>query len=204
MGYDEIIRQLTHTSPDGDNEKWILEEIQGHRWSKNKNRKGKLDVLIKWKDEEEPTWEPMEIIKEDDPVTLAEYARENDLLEKSVWKWAKRYLFLTKSARNQIRKLNALRRTKLVPKYKFGEKVPRSIKESDELDKQNHSNGWKNAITLEVSNLHDKYKCFKVLPKGSKPPEDHIFVKLLWTFDVKFDGRKRARLVAGGHMTPQN
>ena len=49
--------------------------------------------------------------------------------------------------------------------------------------------------------LKDKYKCFKFFEKGTTPPRGYQYIKLLWTFDVKFDGRKRARLVAGGHMT---
>ena len=47
----------------------------------------------------------------------------------------------------------------------------------------------------------DKYTCFKILDPDAKIPEGYQFIKLLWTFDVKFDGRKHARLVGGGHMT---
>ncbi len=32
-------------------------------------------------------------------------------------------------------------------------------------------------------------------------PPGYQFIKLLWTFDIKYDGRKRARFVTGGHMT---
>ena len=34
----------------------------------------------------EKTYEPLDIIAEDDPVTCAIYARDNDLLEKPGWK----------------------------------------------------------------------------------------------------------------------
>ena len=89
MDYEEIIRQLTHLDED-DHERWVIEEIIDHKQGKGK--KGKIDVLVKWKDYDEPSWEPLEIIKEDDPVTLAEYAQRNELQDRAAWKWVKRYL----------------------------------------------------------------------------------------------------------------
>ena len=56
--------------------------------------KGKIEVLIKWKDEDDPTWEPMQTIKEDDPITLAKYAEDRQITDKAIWKWSKRYLCL--------------------------------------------------------------------------------------------------------------
>lgn len=61
-------------------------------------------------------------------------------------------------------------------------------------------NGLK-AIEKEVKLLRDDFQCFKILKKGEHPPSNYQYIKLLWTFDVKFDGRKIARCVAGGHMT---
>ena len=45
------------------------------------------------------------------------------------------------------------------------------------------------------------FKTFKLLPKGSKPPSGHIFVPVHLCFDVKFDLRCKAHLVAGGNWT---
>ena len=121
MGYDEIIRQLTHISPDDNDERWELEDIIGHRWTTGKKKK--LEVLIKWKDFDKPEWIPMNIIKEDDPVTLAEYARDNDLLDHSQWKWATRYLLFSKTAKDKIRHIYAIRKAKSINKYKFGDRI---------------------------------------------------------------------------------
>ena len=43
----------------------------------------------------------MEVIKKDDPVTLAEYAYDNELTDKTVWKWGKRFS-------KNIKKLNRM------------------------------------------------------------------------------------------------
>ena len=51
-----------------------------------------MDVLIKWEGYEDPSWEPMEMIKKDDPITLAKCAQENQLLDQSIWNWAKCYV----------------------------------------------------------------------------------------------------------------
>ena len=83
MDYDKIIRQLTHINEDEGDERWEIEEILDHKW--NPRKKGRMLIQIKWKDTEEPTWEPMEIIKEDYPITLAEYARDKNILDQSKW-----------------------------------------------------------------------------------------------------------------------
>ena len=148
MDYDEIIRQLTHIDENEGDEKWEIEEIQDHMWDPRK--KGRILILIKWKDEDEPSWEPMDIIKEDDPVTLAEYARDHNLLDQQKWKWARRYLILKTRSINHIRKIYA-KKKKHGPKYQFGEKVPANIKDAYLIDQMNKNSGWSDAIDKEIS-----------------------------------------------------
>src|SRR5512147_384035 len=89
--YEDLIARLTRNEEDGA-EHWDYESIIDNRWSKDPKRKGRNDVLVKWVGYEEPTWEPMEIIKKDDPVNLAKYADEKDLTGTPDWEWAKEYL----------------------------------------------------------------------------------------------------------------
>jgi len=93
------------------------------------------------------------------------------------------------------------KRKKSSPKYKFGQKVPRTIAECYEIDRENGNSEWAQAIEKEVKLLRDDFKCFIILGPNQLPSRDYQYIKLLWTFDVKFDGRKRARCVAGGHTT---
>ena len=67
----------------------------------------------------------------------------------------------------------------------------------------NKNSGWRHSIEKEISQLVDEYKCFKIMDNNYKPPPAYLYIPLLWTFAVKFDGRKRARCVAGGHKTPK-
>jgi len=47
LSYQELVSMLNKDDED-DVERWTFNEIKGHRWSKDKNRKGKVDVLISW------------------------------------------------------------------------------------------------------------------------------------------------------------
>ena len=60
---------------------WFLENIVGHRLNHDKK---KYSVKVRWSTNEE-TWEPLDIIAVDDPVTCAEYARRNRLINTPGW-----------------------------------------------------------------------------------------------------------------------
>ena len=47
-----------------------------------------------------------------------------------------------------------------------------------------------------------KYKTFVDYGKGGYPPKGSLKIRLHWVFDVKHDGRHKARCVAGGYLTP--
>ena len=84
--------------------------------------------------------------------------------------------------------------------YKFGFQVPRNYAEAMELDKQNGNTLWLDAIDKELKQIAD-YKTFNDLGKGVMAPTGYKRIRVHMVFDVKFDLRRKARLVAGGHMT---
>ena len=45
---------------------------------------GRTEVQILW-DTDEVTWEPVEIIRKDDPITMAKYAKDKHLTEQQGW-----------------------------------------------------------------------------------------------------------------------
>ena len=97
---------------------------------------GKIEVLVKWVKFDEPSWEPLQVINEDDPITLAKYARDRGIESQHAWRWTKRYLNLRKTSQNRLIQLYS-KKAKTGPKFKFGEKVPRTVKEAYELDEKN-------------------------------------------------------------------
>ena len=199
--YEELIELANHDDEEGV-ERWTFEKILNHQYSKDPKRKGRIDVQVKWQGFEEPTWEPMEVIKKDDPVTLAQYAKSKELLDQAKWKWAYKYVKNDQKMQRMLRQMNLAKKRKVGIKYQFGIRVPRTIKEAYELDKLNNDTAWADAIEKEVRLLYDLFECFKLVPENEGPPEGYNKIPLLWAFAVKYDGRRRARCVAGGHKTP--
>ena len=88
MEYNDIMTfvedQLTQ---DEDDQAWIFEAILDHR----KTKKGKNELLIKWTTEE-GTWEPLNVIGQQNPVTVAMYAVDQELLNRTGWRRFQKYV----------------------------------------------------------------------------------------------------------------
>ena len=54
------------------------------------------------------------------------------------------------------------------PRYKYGVKITRKVKESLEFDKENGNNKWAEAMKLEIQLLNDM-ECFELQPKYYSP-----------------------------------
>ena len=156
------------------------------------------NVRIEWENGE-ITDEPLSIIAIDDPLACAIYARENGLLNTPGWK---QFKGLASRQKKLFRIVNQakLRLFKTAPKYKYGFEIPRNFLHSQELDKRNGNTKWTEAHNLEME-VMDDYKVFKDHGTGDKPPEGYKKIKVRMIYDVKHDGRHKARLVAGGHLT---
>ncbi len=134
-----------------------------------------------------------------DPISCARYARENSLLKKSGWKRCNKYASklptLVRMAHHQdLKSYHAL------PNFKFGIQVPANHREAMKIDDQDNNTQWLNAEYLELKQL-DEYHVFDDLGSNKSPPEDHKKIPVHFVYDVKFDGRRKAMLVAGGHLT---
>jgi hypothetical protein len=83
---------------------------------------------------------------------------------------------------------------------KFGVDVPTTFEEAMELDRKNNNDLWKKAIEKEM-NVVDV--AFKFLDQDEKMPPAYSKITCHLVFDVKFDLRRKARYVAGGHLAPK-
>jgi hypothetical protein len=86
------------------------------------------NVLVKWEDVYE-TYEPLDIIIKDDPITLAQYAEDNGLLDRPGWKGLTRFV--------------------------KDKKIPRNVKEDLAFDEANGNDLWKEAMDVELACLHE-------------------------------------------------
>jgi hypothetical protein len=141
-------------------------------------------------------------VKESNPIDLAEYTIQNHIDDKPAFKW---WVSLV------IRKCNCMV-NKVKKKYwrtthKFGIRIPKTVAEALQLDKENGNTYWSDAISKEMSKAKVSYVPIDgVLPedvrsnrvdqlRGFQEIRCHII------FDVKMDFTRKARFVAGGHMT---
>jgi Reverse transcriptase (RNA-dependent DNA polymerase) len=85
-------------------------------------------------------------------------------------------------------------------KYKFGIQIPRGIKNAIHLDNKNGNKLWQEANKTELKQLTD-YCTFIVLDSGEAVPSGYQKIPYHIVFDVKYELRHKARLVAGGNWT---
>ena len=86
------------------------------------------------------------------------------------------------------------------PIYKYGIQVPRTHEEAVWLDEKSNTNHWKEAEQLEIEQLFD-YASFDDRGKGTPIPEGYNKIPCHFVYDLKYDGRHKARFVTGGHQT---
>ncbi len=156
------------------------------------------NVKVEWENGE-CTDEPLAIIAADAPVACAIYARKNNLLNKPGWKRFKR---LAKRQGKFFTEANKARicQNFYKPKYKYGVQIPRDYNDAIYLDTLNGNTLWQDTTKLEME-LMDSYSVFKDGGLDAPVPQNYKNIRVHLVYDVKHDGRHRARLVADGHLT---
>ena len=84
--------------------------------------------------------------------------------------------------------------------YQYGIEVPRNHEHAMKLDSKNGNTNWRDAEVYELEHI-ESYGTFKDMGRDAKKPDGYTMIKVHMVYAVKHDGRHRARLVAGGHMT---
>ena len=82
---------------------------------------------------------------------------------------------------------------------KYGVVVPQNVRHAYELNRESGTTFGADAIKKEMASLQ-ALDYFSFHDPGYRPNLDCQFAKLAVIFEVKQDGRRKARLVAGGHM----
>ena len=167
---------------------------------------------------------PFSMIKKDRPMETARYIRNHVVEAKRngyYGTWAKN--ILTQANRNirrmqryhnidRIRRINTgneltirrisrnKRNEQSKKRAKFGIKIPNSVREALLLDTENKNNLWAEAIKKEMTAL-DNAGVFQYKPPNFTIPFGYQYAPLRMIFEVKQeDLRRKARLVAGGHV----
>ena len=140
------------------------------------------------------TWEQMVDLKQSYPLKLAEYAIAQGVDKTPAYAWwiphfLKKRRWILAAVRSQYHKQT----------HKFGFEIPKMVKRSHEIDKENGNMLWQDTIAKEMVNIRI---AFKILPDGLKEPVGHQYMERHLVFEIKLDGfHRKSWLVTGGHMT---
>ena len=210
MSYVQILDHLDQQEQQEDLYKFrVITCHQGPLLPQDENYKvSKYNVMVEW-ETGEITDEPLSLIAADDPVTCAEYAKKHDLLHLDGWKRLKHIAKNQKQLTRAI-KQSKIRQVRRSAVYQFGFLIPKDYKQALQLDEQNGNSKWYDATKLEMDQINE-YKVFQDHGKAqydpkskqvSNAPNGYQKIRVHLIFAVKHDGRHKARLVAGGHLTP--
>ena len=123
-----------------------------------------------------------------DPISLIKYGEQHHLTKKPGWEWITPYMPKEEELQQMVNALAASK--KEGPCYKFGVRVPNSVKEALELDKENDNTLWFEAIQTELKQICD-YNMFHVVENGISL-SGYKCIPYHIVFDMKFDERHKA------------
>ena len=175
-----------------------IDAVIGHRKAKLSTTRGQWEVLVQWASGQ-TSWNCLNLIYSDDPVTISMYAIKNNLLNTVGWKRCKTHAKNMKKFGRMINQAK-LRNYRRRPVYKYGYQVPRNHEEAVFIDEKNGNTKWQDSEKLELKQVND-YKAFRDLGLGAPIPEGYQKIPCHIVYDVKYDGRHKSRFVAGGHRT---
>ncbi len=180
-----------------DEEVWKYTTILNHRFIKgNKKKNRSVEVLVDWADTDTPSWEPLYKVRKDFPGPVLCYALKKGLSHGNAWKWARNFCNKRKKVeRYHWRTASQQRAMDRSIRYVNGVRIPRSIHEALDLDKENGNNLWNNAIQNEVMLLTKVYPTFELMDTNDHQLSDYHYVKSDWSLDCDCDGQRNAYLV---------
>ena len=148
-------------------------------------------LQVQWENGE-TSWIALKDIKESNPVETAEYAVNKNIDDEPAFAW------WVQSAlkRRDVQVSAASRRFK--KNMKFGIEIPKTYEEAVALDRANGNTLWQDATRKEMANVE---VAFKFLDDGSNVPIGFKEITCHLIFDIKFTLDRKARYVAGGHLT---
>ena len=204
--YIDIVNHLEKEDDDqtGSDREWKFKSIIGHEGPLSKDdpeyKGSRYNVLINW-ETAPPTYEPLDLIARDDPVTCGIYGEKHHLLEQPGWKRFKRIMNRKHTFNRMINQIKSQKSQQpMEENIQFGVNVPRNHKHAMDLDSKNGNNKWYKAEQAELKQIFE-YETFIDKGKGYTMPPEYTRINVHFVYAVKHDGRHKARLVAGGHLT---
>ena len=151
------------------------------------------ELLIQWKDQS-TEWVSLRMLKESDPLRLAEYAVSNHIDQEPAFAW---WVPWTLKRRNRI--LKAMKKRYFRTTQKFGIELPKTVARALEIDKETGTTFWRDALEKEMRTV---FIAFDIQPEGSQQPVGYKYINCHMVFDIKAGTlQRKCRLVCDGSKT---
>ena len=152
------------------------------------------ELCVQWADGS-TDWVKLKDLKHSYPLQLADYATNNNIADEAAFAWWVPY---TKKKRKAI--ISKIKSKYWQRSHKYGIRVPKSVKEALEIDKEEGNNVWRNSIEEEMKKIKNAFKEYNGNVNdlvGYQQITTHMI------FDIKLgeNFRRKSRLVADGHKT---
>jgi Reverse transcriptase (RNA-dependent DNA polymerase) len=218
--FANVIAENMFAQVDGEGRQYLLmEEITDHRRNelavkaddgfvitRNGNKVPKKtttgwELMVTWKDGSSD-WIKLKDIKDSYPVQVAEYAVTNRIAHEPAFNW---WVHDVLRKRNRI--ISKVKSKYWKTTHKFGVRVPKTVEEALQLDDETNTDLWRKALGKEMSKVKVAWKSIddytpEQVRTGKAPTLiGYQEIKCHVIFDVKMDFTRKARFVAGGHMT---
>jgi hypothetical protein len=200
VDFDRLLQlhMLDQTEEDYDMS-WEYHKVVDYCKEKGDVNSSNNKCLVEWNDvNKNKSWVNYFALSLSNPKPIISFARNNHLLDKMP------FCHLTHYCRSNtavdIARIFKASTSPAGIKYKFSIQVPKGIKNAIDLDKKNGNQLWQEAIKTELKQLPD-YQTFIVLDSGEDIPTGYQKIPYHMVFDVKYDLRHKARLVAGYDWT---
>jgi len=187
---DEIVDWQRDDSAIKSEDKYVYSR-NGNRHYRKTTRGWKL--CAKWRDGT-TSWERLADLKESYPIEVAEFAVAHDIHDEAAFAWWVPYVL---AKRKRI--IAAVNRRYHKRTHKYWIEIPKTFDDCVRIDKQNNNTLWQDAVRQEMMKVQ---VAFRKLEGDEAIPPTYQEIRCHMVFDVKMeDFRRKARFVAGGHMT---
>ena len=145
-------------------------------------------------------WMPLKDVKDGYPIDLAEYAVAQGIENEPAFHW-----WVPQTLNHMRRMINKVKKKYWKTTEKFGIRLPHSVDEALAIDKETGTDYWARAIEKELKVVNVSWESREDLDLGEvragRQLVGYTEIKCHMVFDIKMDLTRKARLVAGGHMT---
>jgi hypothetical protein len=152
-------------------------------------------LLVQW-NKGSRQWIDLKVLKESNPVHIAEYATARGISNEPAFAWWVPY-----TLRKRDVNVSAVNSRLCRTNHKYGIELPTTVWEALAIDHKNGNTLWAGALTKEMGNV---CIAFEILgPNERAPPGWHKASGHI-VFDIKMDFTRKARWVKDGHKTPDS